>query len=1146
MRAFYRTLRIISSITLFFFCWTFLPLYAAVAYAAAPEGQGTAKVRSSESGVRNVTPQPADRFEKALEAIRENVGKADVKTGRGDAATEEIAAIKKQRAEIESADVEFKKEFVATEKKLKDANLPKEILDRHTKFVKHYEDNLKELKTNLAGIEQGAESKGFKEALAKAKVHLENTKAPSKHVPLDPNNLPNRMVKGKEKAPRLKKEECEKDFPSQKKATKLASLNAILTTDSHGWTRIKHKPIILADNSPASDVPLQLPRPATHNLPLPVAGEGWGEGAIPQFALSASTLNFEPGTMNLAAADIALPTAADLSETPEVQFTPEIQTLAAQLNHNPVKIYEWVRNNIEFVPTYGSIQGADMCRQTMQCNALDTNALLASLLRVSNIPVHYVYGTIEVPIATIMNWTGGFTDPKAAVTMLASGGIPVKPYASGGVITKVQMEHTWVETYIPYGNYRGAGTDDSLKTWIPMDGSFKQYTYTNGFDITATVPFDLNAYMSQVQSQNPVHYYQNQIQSYLDANMPETSIVDVKGYREIAQETYHFLPSTLPYKTIAQLGKFSAVPTAMAANVTFTFSNPATGDDVTYTASTHELAGKRITISNIPATSADEALIANYGGFLYNVPAYMLNLKPVLRVEGVIKMTGDAVTLGAEQNLTFQYSQLGGMNEAINKKLFAGAYYAVAMDLQGINENVLGKRNYQLNTNVLSETAGTLGNDDLIGEHLFILATTYHLANDKIYKAGAKLYNTVVTRTLSEGITSFTVTVSHIFGMPKSAMPSGINMDVAMDRVIAVAKDGDTNKEKAYMNISGLVSSYHEHDIFEKIDGFASVSAVRALQLASANGIPIQNINTTNIGEILPTLQVSSEIKTDIQNAVNAGREVTIPQTNVQINDWNGVGYIAKDPLTGSGTYMITGGLAGSDSTNQQDGMKVIEIFKGALGWILNQLDLLTRANIAYAATANDGELISAKAQSMVNLPYNVVDCSGLVRIAYRAAGICLDSVLSECAQNNLSDKHHVTGATGVKKFHALAKHLNILGQGIFTTNDPAIGDMIFWNNTWDKDNNCTTDEPLTHMGIVTSGPDKNGTIKYAVSSSSKNRGVVINQSMNITPAYRSIGPPYNEYLRSNSCNNYGQYAGNLFEGYGRVRPVACSDPSHN
>ncbi len=57
---------------------------------------------------------------------------------------------------------------------------------------------------------------------------------------------------------------------------------------------------------------------------------------------------------------IPSPTAADLISTVEVQFTPAILAKAKELGCNAVNIYNWVYNNIEYVPTYGSIQGADI------------------------------------------------------------------------------------------------------------------------------------------------------------------------------------------------------------------------------------------------------------------------------------------------------------------------------------------------------------------------------------------------------------------------------------------------------------------------------------------------------------------------------------------------------------------------------------------------------------------------------------------------------------------------------------------------------------------------------------------------------------------------------------------------------------------
>jgi hypothetical protein len=107
----------------------------------------------------------------------------------------------------------------------------------------------------------------------------------------------------------------------------------------------------------------------------------------------------------------------------------------------------------------------------------------------------------------------------------------------------------------------------------------------------------------------------------------------------------------------------------------------------------------------------------------------MLNLSPVLRIDGVIQLTGETVTMGLDQTLTIQFSQpAANLNETVQKKIVAGTYYAVGLDLQGTNENVVGKRNNTLTANALSELAGTLGKDEFIGEYLNIRALMYFFA----------------------------------------------------------------------------------------------------------------------------------------------------------------------------------------------------------------------------------------------------------------------------------------------------------------------------------------------------------------------------------------------------------------------------------
>lgn len=92
-----------------------------------------------------------------------------------------------------------------------------------------------------------------------------------------------------------------------------------------------------------------------------------------------------------------LPGPADLDQTIEVQFTEDIQNLADELGHNPARIYNWVRDHIEYVPVRGSIQGGNYCLSTRKCNAWDTSSLLIALLRASGIPARYVIGVVDIP-----------------------------------------------------------------------------------------------------------------------------------------------------------------------------------------------------------------------------------------------------------------------------------------------------------------------------------------------------------------------------------------------------------------------------------------------------------------------------------------------------------------------------------------------------------------------------------------------------------------------------------------------------------------------------------------------------------------------------------------------------------------------------
>ena len=121
-----------------------------------------------------------------------------------------------------------------------------------------------------------------------------------------------------------------------------------------------------------------------------------------------------------------------------------------------------------------------MTLATQRGIAFDIAALLIALLRASNIPARYAYGSIEVPAQKAQNWVGGVNTPGAAQDVLGQGGIPNAALTAGGRVVAIRMEHVWVEAFVDFEPSRGAKniTPDS---WIALDASFKQYDHTAGF-----------------------------------------------------------------------------------------------------------------------------------------------------------------------------------------------------------------------------------------------------------------------------------------------------------------------------------------------------------------------------------------------------------------------------------------------------------------------------------------------------------------------------------------------------------------------------------------------------------------------------------------------------------------------------------------
>jgi hypothetical protein len=292
-------------------------------------------------------------------------------------------------------------------------------------------------------------------------------------------------------------------------------------------------------------------------------------------------------------------------------------------------------------------------------------------------------------------------------------------------------------------------------------------------------------------------------------------------------------------------------------------------------------------------------------------------LKPLLRISGNVIAEGPAFGLGSDMQFTMSFTNAQGVSEDVENTLIVGGYHAITLNTgaiaRGSVQNIA--TNLQGLINIINSGQGSIFPDDLFGEMLHSVGATYFFETDALNKLIAKLTKVKTLKHPSEALISIALRVSYMFYLPMKVEPTGLNIDVDRNLESRLPLNGDVTKAIAYSVQSGINSSMMEHLIWNNLFQEDGISSVKIFQLANQQGIPIYQLNQDNVSQVIPNLQVSVALKTEIQNLINAGLIVTIPRQNISYNGWVGIGYIVLNPATGEGGYIIEGGNAGGDTT---------------------------------------------------------------------------------------------------------------------------------------------------------------------------------------------------------------------------------------
>ncbi|MCY4044573.1 MAG: transglutaminase-like domain-containing protein [Cellvibrionales bacterium] len=403
---------------------------------------------------------------------------------------------------------------------------------------------------------------------------------------------------------------------------------------------------------------------------------------------------------------------------------------------------------------------------------MDTASLLIALLRASNVPARYAFGTVDIPAEKVMNWVGGVDVPEAAQQLLGQGGVPNTAIIRAGKVDTIRIEHTWAEAWVDYHPGRAAkhNVGDS---WIPLDASFKQYAFTEGEDIASQVPFDAENLINDLTASGTVNEadgfvqgldqsliettltaYQQQVEDYINNQNPEMTLGELLGTQKVIQQEFRQLAASLPYQLIARTHNFSELPNIVRHKFRYTLGTEYYGREdrrlITVEKSLPEVAGKKLALAFKPATDEDAELLASYlpepdpetgeidpSHIPQSLPGYMIGLTAEFLEEGETLFEAPAGNMGSEliESMQLYAPGFGWSTPAINHPV-AGEYRAVGLYLQGANpEDAVKLRARMEATQAKLESEddaqlASLTKHELVGDMLYATIYSYFALND--------------------------------------------------------------------------------------------------------------------------------------------------------------------------------------------------------------------------------------------------------------------------------------------------------------------------------------------------------------------------------------------------------------------------------
>ena len=624
---------------------------------------------------------------------------------------------------------------------------------------------------------------------------------------------------------------------------------------------------------------------------------------------------------------------------------------------------------------------------------------------------------------TIYQWVH---DVDAAQQIWGQGGVSDVALVSGAQTKALRIEHTWVEALIQYQPGRGTRHtpgQSSPDTWVPLDGSYKQYTFQEGMDLQSAVPLDAQALLSAAQQgaetnpaegwvrnlnttalQSQLSSYQARLKTYIDSqNAGQSTVGDVLGTRQATIDPLPYLAGTLPYSIKTRSQTHSDLPASSKAQFKYEIyadaRSAAWGDSplLSWKTPTAAIAGKKITLAWVAASAADEAAIAA----LIPKPApgqqldpsqlprglsSSINLKPQISVDGTVVATGPGMRAGTEPVGQGGFTRYGSQDwDETQDQLIAGQQTALGLSIQGISQAQLTtlktrmeatkQKLEQAQAAPESQRAAIL--QGITGDHLtgdLLTATLWgYFASLQSHGSIASSQAQMIDRpALSYGLFHAQVRPNKLYGIVTTGITfQGLNMDIGHLRHARWVKNDDPQaaiNAKPELTSNGKTAAQNRWIAYNKLRGQYSS--------AMEHAVPEQFwVDKSQCRYTDEQGQIQNPTKADCAQAVSAVKAIAIAQAEGQriytINQSNAATALPKLPVGGTVGQEIQSAIqAGKEVTFHERGINA-HGFSGT-GYIITDPETGAGAYMI-EGKGNGGVLFSFLTQALLFFLYFLV-----------------------------------------------------------------------------------------------------------------------------------------------------------------------------